>query len=80
MSEKIYTLTATCPDQSGLISSITNCIAANGGNIINLAQHTAVDIDTFFCRIQFSTFSTQEDGKQMFSPASFTATSPPYCK
>lgn len=73
MSEKIYTLTATCPDQSGLISSITNCIAANGGNIINLAQHTAVDIDTFFCRIQFSTFSTQEDGKQMFSPASFTA-------
>lgn len=73
MSEKIYTLTATCPDKSGLISSITNCIAANGGNIINLAQHTAVDIDTFFCRIQFSTFSTQEDGKQMFSPASFTA-------
>ena len=32
MTEKIYTLTATCPDQSGLISSITNCIASNGGN------------------------------------------------
>ena len=69
MTEKIYTLTATCPDQSGLISSITNCIASNGGNIINLAQHTAVDIDTFFCRVQFSTCAVQEEGKKMFSPA-----------
>ena len=64
----IYTLTATCPDHSGLISSITNCIASNNGNILNLAQHTSVDLGMFFCRIQFSAPSTGEGGK-FFSPA-----------
>ncbi|OJF75908.1 MAG: formyltetrahydrofolate deformylase [Treponema sp. CETP13] len=54
MNTKKYTLTATCPDQPGLISSITSCIAASGGNILNLAQQTSVDIDTFFCRIEFA--------------------------
>lgn len=49
-----FTFTATCPDQPGLISSITNCIAQAGGNILNLAQQTSVDIDTFFCRIEFA--------------------------
>ena len=68
----IYTLTATCPDQSGLISSITNCIAENNGNILNLAQHTSTDLGTFFCRIQFAAPSTTENGK-IFSPAAFTA-------
>ena len=53
MSKK-YILTVTCPDKSGIIADITSCIAGNGGNILNLAQHTAVDIDMFFCRIQFS--------------------------
>ncbi|WP_149554481.1 formyltetrahydrofolate deformylase [Treponema pectinovorum] len=68
----IYTLTATCPDKSGLISSITSCIARNGGNILNLAQHTSVDLGAFFCRIQFEAPNTSEQGN-IFSPASFTA-------
>ncbi|HPY53095.1 MAG TPA: formyltetrahydrofolate deformylase [Treponemataceae bacterium] len=49
-----YTLTVSCPDKSGLIASITNDIASANGNIINLAQHTAVDIDTFFCKVDFT--------------------------
>jgi len=53
-NKKKYTLTTTCPDQPGLISSITSCIATSGGNILNLAQQTSVDIETFFCRIEFA--------------------------
>ncbi len=49
-----YTFTATSPDKSGLIAAITHAIAASGGNILNLAQHTAVDVGIFFCRINFS--------------------------
>lgn len=64
-----YTLTATCPDQSGLISSITNCIAQAGGNILNLAQQTSIDINTFFCRIGFAV--TEEYSNKKFV-ASFT--------
>ena len=54
MSTSTYTLTVTCPDKSGLIAAITNCIASEGGNIINLAQHTAIDIGTFFCKADFN--------------------------
>lgn len=66
----IYTLTATCPDKSGLISSITNCISSSNGNILNLAQHTSTDLEMFFCRIQFAAPSVQGDGK-IFSPSDF---------
>lgn len=54
MSAKKYTLTVTCPDKSGLIASITNCIASSGGNILNLAQHTSTDIAMFFCKVDFA--------------------------
>ena len=73
MSLSTYTLTATCPDQSGLISNITGCIARNGGNIINLAQHTSVDLGVFFCRIQFSALAVSDQNEKIFSPAAFTA-------
>lgn len=54
MNQQTVTLTITCSDQTGLISAITGCIAESGGNILNLAQHTATDIDMFFCRISFA--------------------------
>lgn len=50
---KSYILTVTCQDQNGLIAALTNCIASNGGNILNLAQHTATDLGMFFCRVVF---------------------------
>lgn len=50
---KSYILTVTCQDQNGLIAAVTNCIASNRGNILNLAQHTATDLGMFFCRVVF---------------------------
>lgn len=54
MNREIYTLTVSCADQPGLIAAVTGCIARTGGNILNLAQHTAVDIGMFFCRVSFT--------------------------
>lgn len=54
LTENTYTLTATCGDKSGIIAAITDCIAGSGGNIVNLAQHTATDIGMFFCRVKFA--------------------------
>lgn len=48
-----YVLTISCADQSSIIAAVTGCIAKNGCNILNLAQHTATDINMFFCRIKF---------------------------
>jgi formyltetrahydrofolate deformylase len=54
MTHQTFTLTVSCSDQPGLIAAITGCIAETGGNILNLAQHTAVDIGMFFCRVSFA--------------------------
>jgi formyltetrahydrofolate deformylase len=50
---KRYTLNIVCPDQSGLIASVTRTIAESGGNVLHLSQHTAVDISSFFMKTQF---------------------------
>lgn len=55
MNYQKYTLTVTCPDQKGIIAAITHCIANCGGNILNLSQHTAVDINSFMLKADFST-------------------------
>ncbi len=71
MPNSTYTLTVSCKDKSGLIAAITGCIASAGGNILNLAQHTAVDVGMFFCRISFACSSgfefSEEDFKLSFS-------------
>lgn len=51
---KEYYLTVQCPDQSGLIAAVTSAIAAAGGNVLNMGQHTAVDISTFFLKALFA--------------------------
>lgn len=58
MINQTYTLTVLSKDQSGLIAAITGCIAESGGNILNLAQHTATDLGMFFCRARFETTET----------------------
>ena len=73
MNLATYTLTATCKDQSGLIAAITSTIAKNGGNLLNRAQHTSVDLGQFFCRITFAAPTTAQDGCPIFSPAKFYA-------
>jgi formyltetrahydrofolate deformylase len=49
-----YYLNISCPDQPGLIASITGAVAAAGGNILDLRQHTAVDLYTFFLKALFA--------------------------
>lgn len=66
MNEKRYCLRIVCPDQKGLIATAAQAIADEGGNIIDLSQHTATDIDTFLLRAIF------EAGKN-FDKARFCA-------
>lgn len=54
MASKEFILTVNCPDQKGIIASVTQFIAAEGGNILNLSQHTAVDINVFMLKALFS--------------------------
>jgi formyltetrahydrofolate deformylase len=56
MSE--FTLTVSCPDQKGIIAAVTQCIAACEGNILNLSQHTAIDINRFMLKADFSVSET----------------------
>lgn len=41
-----------CPDQKGIISSVTGFIHANNGNIIYLDQHVDKSADVFFMRLE----------------------------
>ncbi|MDR2732449.1 MAG: formyltetrahydrofolate deformylase [Fibromonadaceae bacterium] len=50
MSSRKLVLQILCPDQSGLIAAFTQGIAQTGANILDLTQHTAEDINTFFMR------------------------------
>lgn len=58
MTNPKFTLTVTCPDQKGIIAALTQCIATCGGNILNLSQHTAIDINSFMLKADFSTDET----------------------
>ncbi len=53
MSSEFY-LTVTCPDRAGLIASVTGAVAASGGNILDLRQHTAIDLGVFFLKARFT--------------------------
>ena len=54
-----YILQIFCPDQKGLIAGTTQVLAKAGANIIDLQQHTAKDIETFFLR---AVFDIESDG------------------
>ena len=48
-----------CPDQSGIISSVTSFIHRSGGNIVYLDQHVDKEAGVFFMRLE-GEFSTRE--------------------
>lgn len=48
-----YILQIHCPDQTGLIAGTTQVLAKEGANIVDMTQHTAKDIETFFLRAVF---------------------------
>ncbi len=47
------TLLITCPDQKGLVATVTNMLASRKLNILDLHQHTARTDSRFFQRIKF---------------------------
>ncbi|MFK7788790.1 MAG: formyltetrahydrofolate deformylase [Phycisphaeraceae bacterium] len=52
---KTATLLIACDDKPGLVSSFAQFIAANGGNILDAAQHTEHETNQFFMRLVFDT-------------------------
>ncbi len=47
------TLLIHCPDQKGIVISVTEFIFKNGGNILQLAQHVDAEKQVFFMRIEW---------------------------
>src|SRR5450631_745605 len=45
-------LTVRSPDQVGIVASVAASIAAAGGNIVELDQHTDVVAGDFGCRVE----------------------------
>ncbi|PKL26774.1 MAG: formyltetrahydrofolate deformylase [Spirochaetae bacterium HGW-Spirochaetae-3] len=62
-----YYLHVSCPDASGLIATVTGAVAEAGANILDLRQHTAVDIDTFFLNALFEKPDADESFETTFS-------------
>lgn len=42
-----------CPDQRGLIATVTQFILANNGNILHLEQHVDAQVGVFFMRLEW---------------------------
>jgi formyltetrahydrofolate deformylase len=53
MTQNIYTLKIQCPDTKGIIAQVASGLASLGANILDLDQHTAPDLETFFLRLRF---------------------------
>jgi formyltetrahydrofolate deformylase len=56
-------LLAECPDQAGIIAKVTDFLASNNGNIIDLEQHVDFEDKRFFMRVEWelSDFSIEQD-------------------
>ncbi len=46
-------LLVSCPDQPGIVAAVTTFVAAHGGNVVDLQQHTDPSDGAFFQRVQF---------------------------
>ena len=49
-----YILTLTCPDRRGIVKTIAGLLADNGCNILDSAQFSDPDTNTFFMRVHFA--------------------------
>jgi formyltetrahydrofolate deformylase len=52
-ASKSAVLLIHCPDQKGIVISITDFIFRNGGNILYLDQHVDTELQVFFMRIEW---------------------------
>src|SRR5262249_13422277 len=46
-------LLVSCPDQPGIVAAVATFVAAHGGNVIDLQQHTDHTDAAFFQRVEF---------------------------
>ncbi|MFI3333449.1 MAG: formyltetrahydrofolate deformylase [Rikenellaceae bacterium] len=53
IKDRTVTLLLHCPDQPGILSTITTFITDNGGNIVYLAQHVDRVEQIFFMRVEW---------------------------
>lgn len=53
MSSPDYILTLSCPDQMGIVHTVSGFLFERGGNIIDSAQYDDTDSDRFFMRVHF---------------------------
>ncbi len=45
-----FIIKISCPDQKGIIACVTQVIAENGANVVDLTQHTASDVGIFMLK------------------------------
>ncbi len=46
-------LTISCPDRRGIVASVTTFLAQHGANILDASQHSDLNVQAFFMRVQF---------------------------
>jgi len=71
MENPTAVLLLSCPDQKGIVASISNFIFQNDGNILHAAQHTAQPENILFMRIEWDLegFAIPREGiKEAFRP------------
>lgn len=66
-----------CPDQPGIVCSVTGFIQSQGGNIIYLDQHVDKKAGVFFMRLE-SDFNSQTTALQKFNETFETDLAKPY--
>ena len=54
LSKNSAIILIACPDQKGIVNTVTNFIASNDGNIIDLEQHVDQHEKMFFMRVEWS--------------------------
>lgn len=59
MTTPEYILTLSCPDQRGIVHSVSGFLATHGCNIIDSAQFGDADSKLFFMRVHFSADDSQ---------------------
>jgi len=47
------TLLISCPDQKGLVATISNFLYTHGANILHADQHQDNDVGMFFMRVEW---------------------------
>jgi formyltetrahydrofolate deformylase len=62
-----FVLLITCRDRPGIVAAVAQCIAGQGGNILESAQYSDEDSGTFFMRVAFVLGSGIESFRRAFA-------------